>query len=122
MLQFTTLRVAAAGEPILPFFYYLRGLADLVNRRSRYVPDWVRVFYPTVYVEADKLSLRFMFMGQQSYFKLTSTMTRSTTLPTRTLRLHVVLTHQCYPQTTRSAFYFQTKCHKVMKDTWIASL
>jgi hypothetical protein len=65
MLQFTTLRAAAAGEPILSFFDYERGLADLVGRRSSYVPDWVRVFYATVYVEADRLSLRFMFMGQQ---------------------------------------------------------
>jgi hypothetical protein len=64
MQQFTTLRAAAAGEPILPFFDYQRGLADLVSRRSRYVPNWVRVFYATVYVEADRLSLRFMFMGQ----------------------------------------------------------
>jgi hypothetical protein len=65
MLQFTALRAAAGGEPILPFFDYLRGLADLVSKRSRYVPDWVRVFYATVYVEADQLSLHFMFMGQQ---------------------------------------------------------
>jgi hypothetical protein len=56
MLQFTALRAAAAGEPILPFFDYLRGLADLVSRRSRYVPDWVWVFYMTVYIEADRLS------------------------------------------------------------------
>jgi hypothetical protein len=65
MLQFTALKAAAAGEPILPFFDYLRGLADLVSRRSHYVPDLVRVFYATVYVEADRLSLHFMFMGQQ---------------------------------------------------------
>jgi hypothetical protein len=39
MLQFTALRAAAAGEPILPFFDYLRGLADLVSRRSQYVPN-----------------------------------------------------------------------------------
>jgi hypothetical protein len=39
MLQFTAIRAAAAGEPILPFFDYLRGLADLVSMRSRYVPD-----------------------------------------------------------------------------------
>jgi hypothetical protein len=37
MLQFTALRAAVDGEPILPFFDYLRGLADLVSRRSRYV-------------------------------------------------------------------------------------
>jgi hypothetical protein len=65
MLQFKALRVAAGGEPILPFFDYLQGLADLVSKRSRYVPDWVRVFHATVYVEADRLSLHFMFMGQQ---------------------------------------------------------
>jgi hypothetical protein len=40
-------------------------LVDLVTRRSRYVPDWVRVFYATVYIEADRLSISFMFMGQQ---------------------------------------------------------
>jgi hypothetical protein len=55
MLQFTALRVAADGEPILPFFDYQRGLADLVSMRSRYIPDWVQVFYATVYVEADRL-------------------------------------------------------------------
>jgi hypothetical protein len=65
MLQFTTLRAAAAGEAILPFFDYQQGLLDLVTRRSRYVPDWVRVFYATVYVDADRVAIRFMFMGQQ---------------------------------------------------------
>jgi hypothetical protein len=30
---------------------------DLVSRRSRYVPHWVWVFYATVYIEADRLSL-----------------------------------------------------------------
>jgi hypothetical protein len=66
MLQFTALRAAAAGEPILPFFDYLYDLADLVSR-SRYVPEWVRVFYTTVYVEVDRLSLHFMFTGQQQW-------------------------------------------------------
>jgi hypothetical protein len=65
MLQFTALRAAAVGEPILPFFDYLRGVADLVSRRSRYIPDWVRVLYTIMYVEAEQLSLHFMFMGQQ---------------------------------------------------------
>jgi hypothetical protein len=65
MLQFTALRAAAAEEAILPFFDYQRGLVDLVTRRSRYVPNWVRVFYSTVYVDADRLFIRLMFMGQQ---------------------------------------------------------
>jgi hypothetical protein len=65
MLQFTTLRAAAAGAPILPFFDYKRGLAELVTRRSRYVPDWVKVFYTTVYIDTDRVAIRFMLMGQQ---------------------------------------------------------
>jgi hypothetical protein len=65
MLQFTALRAAAAGEAILPFFDYQRGLVDLVTRRSHYVPDWVRFFYATVYIDADRVAIRFMFMGQQ---------------------------------------------------------
>jgi hypothetical protein len=65
MLHFTALRAAAAGEAILPFIDYQRGLVDLVTRRSRYVPNWVRKFYATVYVKADRLSIKFMFMGQQ---------------------------------------------------------
>jgi hypothetical protein len=63
MLQFTAVKAAATREAILPFFNYQRGLVDLVTRRSRYVLDWVRVFYTTVYVEADRLSIRFIFMG-----------------------------------------------------------
>jgi hypothetical protein len=65
MLQFTALKAVAAGEAILPFFDYQWGLVDLVTRRSCYVPDWVRVFYSTVYVDADRLFIRFMFVGQQ---------------------------------------------------------
>jgi hypothetical protein len=65
MLQFTALRAAAAGVPILPFFDYQWGLVNLVTRRSRYVPDWVRVFYATIYVDTDRVAIRFMFMGQQ---------------------------------------------------------
>jgi hypothetical protein len=65
MLQFRALRAAATGEPILLYFDYLPGLAALVSERSRYVPEWVRVLYATVYVEADRLSIHFMFMGQQ---------------------------------------------------------
>jgi hypothetical protein len=63
MLQFIALKAAATGEPILPFFDYLPGLVELVSRRSQYIPDWVRVFYATVYVDVDRLSLHFMFMG-----------------------------------------------------------
>ena len=65
MLQWTALRAVAARVPILPHFDYLPGLAALVSDRPRYVPEWVRVFYSKVYVEDVRLSIRFMFMGQQ---------------------------------------------------------
>jgi hypothetical protein len=70
------------------------------------------VFYVTVYVEADQLSIHFMFMGQQQ--RLTREEIADLLrvrleddsihyLAYLTLRLLVVLTHLCYPLTTRSA-------------------
>jgi hypothetical protein len=111
MLQFTALRAAAAGEAILPFFDYQRGLVDIVTRRSRYVPNWVRVFYATVYVDADRVAIRFMFMGQHQR------LTREGIAELLQVDLHddsihypptssllVVHTHQFYPPTRRSPF------------------
>jgi hypothetical protein len=84
VLQFTALRAAAAGEVILLFFDYQRGLVDLVTWRSRYVPYWVRVFYSTVYVDADWLFIRVssrdsLERGLPSCFRLICTMTLFTT-------------------------------------------
>jgi hypothetical protein len=108
MLQFTALRAAAAGEPILPFFDYLYDLADLVSR-SRYVPEWVRVFYTTVYVEVDRLSLHFMFTGQQQWLTREGAELLGVDLHDNSIHylslasmLLIVLTLQCYPRTTRS--------------------
>jgi hypothetical protein len=118
MLQFIALRAAAAGEAILPFFDYQRGLVDLVTRRSRYVPDWVRVFYATIYVDVDRIAIRFMFMGQQqrltrqgsqSYSRLIFTMTRSTTWRTPTSSLLVVHTHLSYLPMRRSVSCFSSR-------------
>jgi hypothetical protein len=115
MLQFTALRVAAASEAILLFFDYQRGLVDLVTRRSRYVPDWVRVFYSTVYVALTGCSLGSCLWvsnrdslerGLPSCFRLICTMTLFTTWPTPTSSLLVVLTLLSYHQTRRSAFCF----------------
>jgi hypothetical protein len=111
MLQFTTLRAAAAGVPILPFFDYQRGLVDLVTRRSRYVPDWVRVFYATVDVDTDRVAIRFMFVGRcrgslergsQSCFRWIYTMILFTTWHSPTLSLLVAHTHLSYLPTRRS--------------------
>jgi hypothetical protein len=123
MLQFTTLGAAAAGKAILPFFDYQRGLVDLVTRRSHYVPNWVRVFYATMYVEADRLSLRFMFMGQQQRLTregvaellrvdLHDDSIHYLAYPDSSL--HVVLTLLCYPQTRRSAFCSSSRSSPVL--------
>jgi hypothetical protein len=54
----------------------------LVSKRSLYVLDWVRVFYATLYVEANRLSLHFMFMGQQQW------LTREGIVELHGVRLH----------------------------------
>jgi hypothetical protein len=64
MLQFTALRAAAAGVLILPFFDYQRGLADLVTRRSRYVPTRSKCSTP-LSTSLDRVAIRFIFMGPQ---------------------------------------------------------
>jgi hypothetical protein len=111
MLQFTTLRAAADGEAILPFFDYQRGLVDLVTQRSRYVPDWVRVSMPlSTSMLTGSLSGSCLWVsrsgllerGSQSYSRLIFTMTRSTTWRTPTSSLLVMHTHLSFLPMRRS--------------------
>lgn len=58
----------AAGTDVRRHFEAFPGLADLVvARRNRYVEDWVRVFYSTLYVGGEREGLHFMF-GGRPYF------------------------------------------------------
>ena len=63
-LHWGALRVAAGGVPILPFFEVYPGLRALVSDRDRYVREWVRIFYATLFVDEDRAFIEFMFQGR----------------------------------------------------------
>ena len=63
------MRVAAGGIPILPLFERYEGLPALLNERSQYIREWVRIFYATLFVEEDMQFIDFMF--QQRHYRLT---------------------------------------------------
>ena len=63
------MRVAAGGIPVLPFFERYDGLPALLNERSRYIREWVRVFYATLFIEEDRQFIDFMF--QERHYRLT---------------------------------------------------
>ena len=69
MLHWVAMRVAAGGIPTLPLFERYEGLPALLNERSRYIREWVRVFYATLFVEEDRQFIDFMF--QQRQYRLT---------------------------------------------------
>ena len=69
MLHWVALRVAAGGIPVLPFFERYDGLPALLSERSRYIREWVRVFYATLFVEEDRQFIDFMF--QKRHYQLT---------------------------------------------------
>ena len=52
------------GFDVQPFFSQLPGVMDLLFLRHRYVEEWVRVFYATLYIEHDRERIRFMFQGR----------------------------------------------------------
>jgi hypothetical protein len=55
--------VSAGGVPVFHFFEKYSGLVDLLSERSHYVKEWVRIFYSTVFVEAERHYIQFMFAG-----------------------------------------------------------
>ena len=61
--------MAAGGVPVLPFFEHYDGLPTLLSEWSRYIREWVRVFYATLFVEEDRQFIDFMF--QQRHYRLT---------------------------------------------------
>jgi len=54
MLHWVAMRIAAGGIPVLPLFERYDGLPALLNERSRYIREWVRVFYATLFIEEDR--------------------------------------------------------------------
>ena len=63
-LHWGAIRVAAGGVPILPFFEVYTGLWALLSDRDRYVIEWVRIFYATLFVDEDREFIEFMFQGR----------------------------------------------------------
>ena len=60
-LHWGSLRVAAGGVFIFPFFERYPGLPALLSDRDRYVREWVRVFYATLFVGDDREYIDFTF-------------------------------------------------------------
>ena len=63
-LHWGSLRVAARGVPILPLFEVYTGLRALLSDRDRYVREWVRIFYATLFIDEDRQFIEFMFQGR----------------------------------------------------------
>ena len=61
--------MAAGGILALPFFERYDGLPTVLNERSRYIREWVRVFYATLFIEKDRQFIDFMF--QEMHYRLT---------------------------------------------------
>jgi hypothetical protein len=55
----------AVGGDVKAYFDDHPGLADLVSMHHKYVEDWVRVFYATVYIADTREYIMFMFQGCQ---------------------------------------------------------
>ena len=53
-LHWGSLRVAVGGLPILPFSEVYPGLRALLSDWDRYVCEWVRIFYATLFVDEDR--------------------------------------------------------------------
>jgi hypothetical protein len=66
--------VAVIGEQIYPHLSYLLGLTDLLQRTGRYVLEWVREFYSSLYIDPRHRFIHFAFKGRD--YKLQSSRSR----------------------------------------------
>jgi hypothetical protein len=60
-LDWTVLNRASGGANISAYFERFEGLSDLVSRHSRYVKEWVKVFYATLWIPGDRSFISFIF-------------------------------------------------------------
>ena len=42
---------------------YMTGLLDLLTRAHEYVPDWVKIFFATLWIPQGRQYIEFMFRG-----------------------------------------------------------
>jgi hypothetical protein len=65
VLDWESIRQQAGGADIESHFAHFRGLAGLLEvGQNRYIEDWVRVFYNTIWVGQERSMIWFMFGGQ----------------------------------------------------------
>jgi hypothetical protein len=65
VLDWESVSQQARGADIEPHFTHFRGLLGLLEvGQNRYVENWVRVFYNTVWVDQERSMIWFMFGGQ----------------------------------------------------------
>jgi hypothetical protein len=60
-LDWPVLKRASGGANISAYFERFKGLSDLVSQHSRYVEEWVQVFYATLWVPIDRSFISFVF-------------------------------------------------------------
>ncbi|WVZ79568.1 hypothetical protein U9M48_027133 [Paspalum notatum var. saurae] len=56
---------SVSGLNIRRYFEHYPGLVELMTRSHKYVEDWVRVFYATLYVADQRHFIQFMFDGRE---------------------------------------------------------
>ena len=44
---------------------YMLGLLDLLTRAHEYVPDWVKIFFTTLWIPRGRQYIEFMFRGDR---------------------------------------------------------
>ena len=62
-LRFDYLDIAAGGADVRRHFDAFPGLTHLLTQVDRFVPEWVQVFYATVWIPTDRSFIQFMFDG-----------------------------------------------------------
>jgi hypothetical protein len=86
--------VVVAGEQIRLHLSYLPGLTDLLRRTDRYVPEWVREYYSSLWIDPRHRYIHFTFRGRDN--RLQSSRTREILRhPESPIRIHEI----CYGQT-----------------------
>jgi hypothetical protein len=64
ILDWAALKRASGGVNIKGYFDRFQGLTELLSEHSKYVEDWVRKFYATVYVDSQRSGIQFFFEGK----------------------------------------------------------
>lgn len=95
-LRWEYLQSAAGGADVRRHFDAFPGLTALLTQVDRYVGDWVRVFYATVWIAPDRSFIQFMFQGEV-YKLYRADMLEALRLQESTRFLHEVVHPNAHP-------------------------